>query len=101
MTLATRAGVALLLAGLLAGSWLGCAGEAPAPAPEPAAPVTPTPPTPMLPPRPPVPEMPSAQALPVADDFEEEAASEITEDTYLVKLDELEKEIRTDEGAGE
>lgn len=101
MTFAYRAGVAALLAGLLAGSWLGCAGEAPAPAPEPALPITPTPPTPMLPPRPPAPEMPSAQALPIADDFEEEAASEITAETYLVELDELEKEVSADEGAGE
>ena len=84
------------IAALVVGAWTGCADEAPAPsetAAAPAAAPTPTPPTPMLPPRPAPPETPSPQQLPLPDDFEEEAASEITAETYLAALDELEEEI--------
>lgn len=89
MKLAYRVGSAVLIAG----SWLGCADEAPPPAPEPAAAPTPTPPTPMLPPVAPVDELPSEQALPVAEDFEAAAASTISADTYRAELDSLEAEV--------
>jgi hypothetical protein len=90
MKLAHRVGSVVLIAG----SWLvGCADEAPPPAPEPVAAPTPTPPTPMLPPVPAEEELPSAQALPIADDFEAEAASTISADTYLAELDKLETEV--------
>ena len=89
MNIAHRAGIAVLIAG----AWIGCADETPPPEPAPAAAPTPPPPAPMLPLEQEVEETPSAQALPLADDFETEAAAEVTEETYLARLDELEKEI--------
>lgn len=98
MTFVHRAGLVVLLAG----AWIGCAEEPPpAPAPEPVAAPTPTPPTPMLPPRPAEPEEPTAQSLPIADDFEEEAATQITTTTYVAELDKLEAEISADETTAE
>lgn len=79
---------------LIASAWLGCADEAPPPTPAPAPAPTPTPPTPMLPPVAAAEEdLPSEQALPIADDFEAEAASAISADTYLAELDKLEAEV--------
>lgn len=44
----------------------------------------------------PVEELPSADALAVPDDFENEAAAEITAETYRAQLDVIEKEFEAE-----
>ena len=70
------------------------ASPAPAePAPEPAA----APAAPAAPAVPPDPELePSAEQLPLADDFSEQAEGEITAANYRKQLDALEREIQAD-----
>jgi len=67
---------------------LGCEKEAPPPpAPDPAAAA----PTPAPPPTPEI----TDEDVAVAEDFIEEATTEVTKENYAQKLDELEKEIRS------
>lgn len=67
--------------------------ETPAPeaVPEPAAPAPAEPVAPA-----PADDLPSAEAFPVPEDFEQEAATEITEATYHAQLDTLEKAVEAD-----
>ncbi len=72
----------------------GCGKDPVPPDAPPAAPAAP-------PAAPPAPEAeaddtPSAAALPVADDFEDEAATEVTEQSYRAQLDTIEKEVEAD-----
>ena len=80
-----------LVAGLLAFAGCGNRDEAPPPEPPPAAPSPEPTPAPAA-----DDVLPSAEVLPVPDDFEDEAATEVTESTYRAELDAIEKDIEAD-----
>lgn len=67
---------------------------APEPVPEPGVPAAPEPVAPA-----PADDLPTAQAFPVPEDFENEAATEITEASYRAQLDTIEKEVAADVAA--
>ena len=72
---------------------------APEPVPEPAAPAAPEPVAAPAPAPAPADDVPSAAVFPVPEDFEDEAATEITEASYHAQLDTLEKEVEADVAA--
>lgn len=91
-----RVGSATLVIALVA--FLACGKQEqplPEPAPLSAAPAQPEP----VPAPAPADELPSADVLPVPEDFEDEAATEITEASYHAQLDALEKEVEADVAA--
>ena len=91
---ATRCAFAMWL---VTGAALGCGNEPAAPEMPPTPTAVPAPPPAVPAPAPAPPDdTPPAVALAVPADFEDEASTEITAQTYRASLDTLEKELDTD-----